>query len=253
MKSKKAKQKTMSEKYTVYGLAVETADLQQNANRLLGLLKEDRGAWIVTLNTEMLAKINKDSEYHDLLKQADIYYADGMPLVWASWLGHRRQRIAGRTTGVDLVEHILNLDQIPNFAIIGGVDPERTLERYPGAQDACKFIFNGIVDGSEEQIQYFVETIEENSISIVFLALGVPKQDRVALQLRKRLPNVILAGIGGTFEILGPEGGRAPLWMQNAGLEWLYRLGKEPGRLWKRYIIECPSGVLLLLKERFHK
>jgi N-acetylglucosaminyldiphosphoundecaprenol N-acetyl-beta-D-mannosaminyltransferase len=84
---------------------------------------------------------------------------------------------------------------------------------------------------------------------VVFLALGVPKQDRLALELRAQIPELVVAGVGGTFEILGPQGSRAPQWMQRAGLEWLYRLLHEPGRLWKRYFLHYPAGLSLLLKD----
>ena len=77
------------------------------------------------------------------------------------------------------------------------------------------------------------------------------KQDKLALQLRAQLPHLILMGIGGTFEILSPSGGRAPEWMQNSGLEWFYRLTREPGRLWKRYIVNYPTGIKMLVKDYF--
>ena len=86
---------------------------------------------------------------------------------------------------------------------------------------------------------------------MVFIALGVPKQDRLAVELRRRMPHLVLLGIGGTFEILGPQGSRAPRWMQKGGLEWLYRLFREPGRLWRRYLINYPQGVWFLIKDCF--
>ncbi|TNF52601.1 MAG: glycosyltransferase, partial [Burkholderiales bacterium] len=78
---------------------------------------------------------------------------------------------------------------------------------------------------------------------------GVPKQDRLALLLRQRMPHLLLLGIGGTFEILGPDGGRAPQWMQRSGLEWLYRLTREPGRLWRRYLLNYPLGIWFLFRD----
>ena len=85
---------------------------------------------------------------------------------------------------------------------------------------------------------------------MVFIALGVPKQDRLAVELRRRMPHLVLLGIGGTFEILGPQGSRAPRWMQKGGLEWLYRVIQEPGRMWKRYLSTNSKFAWLLLKEK---
>lgn len=235
---------------TLCGLPVSLASLQETLDALLARIARGEGAWLLTLNTEMLARSARDPAYHELMTQADIITADGMPLVWASRCKGTGQTIAGRTTGVDLVDAYLRLPQVPAFAIIGGLDPMATLALYePAARNACRYLFDGKVDLGEAQLDQFSSALNEREVRTVFLALGVPKQDRLALQLRARLPHLVLMGIGGTFEILGPEGGRAPGWMQRAGLEWLYRLGKEPGRLWKRYLIGYPAGIGMLLRD----
>lgn len=210
------------------------------------------GGWVVTLNTEMLAKCSREKDYAALLRQADIITADGMPLIWASQRNGQTP-IDGRTTGVDMIENILRRETIPTFAIIGGVDPATTLKRYPNALEACTYLFNGMVDLSEQQINEFASTLRETDTKFVFLALGVPKQDKLAIELRKHYPQAVLLGIGGTFEILSPDGGRAPEWMQKSGFEWLYRLVKEPRRLWKRYILNYPTGLSALIKDSLKK
>jgi N-acetylglucosaminyldiphosphoundecaprenol N-acetyl-beta-D-mannosaminyltransferase len=135
--------------------------------------------------------------------------------------------------------------------VIGGQHPRKTIELYgPRAhRGLCTFVFDGKVDLSETQLSFFCDELARHQVRLVFIALGVPKQDRLALSLRQRMPELVLLGIGGTFEILGPDGSRAPLWMQRVGLEWLYRLANEPGRLWRRYLISYPSGIWFLLKD----
>lgn len=214
-------------------------------------IAEHKGGWLVTLNTEMLARMVRDPAYRDLLKGADYYFADGMPLVWAS--RYKPTQIAGRTTGVDIVDALLKLEEPPRFAVIGGINPAQTISTYANATEACKFLFDGKVTLAPDQIKQFAEEIRRLEIGIVFLALGVPKQDQLAKALQAELPGVWLIGVGGTFEILGPDGARAPLWMQKKGLEWLYRLFSEPARLWRRYLVEYPAGIYLLLKDHFSK
>jgi N-acetylglucosaminyldiphosphoundecaprenol N-acetyl-beta-D-mannosaminyltransferase len=196
----------------------------------------------------MLARCARDASYRDLIRQADIITADGMPLVWAS--RYQNTGIAGRTTGVDLVDAYLRAPEIPPYAIIGGQDPMATLERYEErAQSACRYIYDGRVDLSDGQLKEFAHSLEEQDVRTVFIALGVPKQDQLAVQLRARVPHLVVMGIGGTFEILGPSGGRAPAWMQVGGLEWLYRLSREPRRLWRRYLLSYPTGIGVLIKD----
>jgi N-acetylglucosaminyldiphosphoundecaprenol N-acetyl-beta-D-mannosaminyltransferase len=225
--------------------------MQENLSIILDRGKSKAGGWLVTLNTEMLAKITHDSDYHSLLKAADMFVADGMPLVWASRHKPKQcpQAIVERTTGVDIIDQFLRKKNIPPYAIIGGNDPATTLSQYTGATDQCKLLFSGKVDESEAQLQSFTNEISKNNIQFVFIALGTPKQDRVALALRELAPQCVYIGVGGTFEILAPGSSRAPGWMQKSGLEWFYRLSKEPGRLWKRYILHYPLGIYALLKD----
>lgn len=242
----------MSEHCVLCGLPVSRASMKQTLSHLLERMARGDGAWLLTLNTEMLSRFTRDPGYRALVARADIITADGMPLVWASrWRG-ADQAIPERTTGVDLVDAYLRLPEVPAYAIIGGADPAVTVARYgDAARQACRYVFNGQVDLRDEQVQGFVAALREQRVRLLFVALGVPKQDRLALQLRALMPELLILGVGGSFEILGPQGSRAPRWMQQAGLEWMFRLLKEPGRLWKRYLVHYPAGIGLLLRDGF--
>jgi len=235
------------ESNTICGFPISAVTLKENLAIIDTLADSGQGGWVVTINTEMLAKCSREKAYTLLLRQADLITADGMPIIWASQ--HNDQTpIKGRTTGVDMIEDFLQRDSLPNFAIIGGVDPAATLERYPGAREACTYLFTGMVDLSEKQINEFAGALREKKIRYLFLALGVPKQDYLAIEIRAKYPEAVILGIGGTFEILSSDGGRAPQWMQKSGLEWLYRFVKEPRRLWKRYMLNYPVGVSALIR-----
>ncbi len=237
----------------ICGFPVENQPTARILERVIDRANQWAGGWLVTLNLEMLSRIARDSDYRELLRRADMFVADGMPLVWASSLGRHRAGapIPERTTGVDLVDRILKSREIPPFAILGGHQPGKALERYPGAKAACRLIFDGQVDLSEAQTREFATRIESSGARLVFLALGVPKQDRLALALRELTPGVVYIGVGGTFQMLSPQGKRAPRWMQAAGLEWFYRLTQEPRRLWRRYLGRYPVGASLLIRDTF--
>lgn len=240
----------MTDVCQICGVSVSRGNLSSHVRKITDLTVRGEGAWILTLNTEMLARGAREPDYWHLVGSADIITGDGMPLIWASNLKRHGAPIEGRTTGVDLVDALLRLDHIPRFAVIGGQSPLKTIERYGlKAMEACSFVFDGKVDLSDLQLALFCDELSRHEVQVVFIALGVPKQDQLALELRRRLPRIVLLGVGGTFEILGPSGGRAPRWMQRGGLEWLYRLAKDPVRLWRRYLINYPRGVWTLLKD----
>ncbi len=237
--------------HRICGYDVSTGSLEDNLLLISDAARTRRGKWVVTLNTEMIARGVREPEYAALLRDADLIFADGMPIVWASRGHDDRNSIAERTTGVDLVQRLFQQQEIPAFAIIGGQNPTLTLERFPAARSACKWVFSGRVDNSLEQADQFAATLREQEVVIVFLALGIPKQDHLAKLLRARLPHCVVIGVGGTFEILGPEGSRAPNWMQRGGLEWLYRLMNDPARLWRRYLLRYPLGVWTLATDYY--
>jgi len=240
----------MTDVCEICGFPVSRGNLDSHLKAITGLAKQGRGVWLLTLNTEMISRGLRDPAYWSLIKQADVITADGMPLVWASSMKCPKAPVPGRTTGVDLVDALLRQDRVLRFAVIGGVDPYQTIQLYgQAAVDACTFVFDGKVDLSDGQLAFFCEELTRHQAQVVFIALGVPKQDDLALKLRQRMPHLVLLGIGGTFEILGPAGRRAPRWMQRVGLEWLYRLLHEPRRLWRRYLINYPPGIWLLIKD----
>jgi len=239
----------MTDTCSICGLNVSRAAPQAHLADIIARPRRNDGAWLLTPNTEPLARSVREPDYKVLISRADIITADGMPIVWASRF-RQDGPIEGRTTGVDLVHALLQSPDVPPFAVIGGQSPRVTIQSY-GAKAvlACKYVFEGKVDLSEAQLSMFAHELAQQQVRVVFVALGVPKQDRLASLLRERMPNLILLGIGGSFEILGPGGGRAPVWMQRSGLEWLYRLGKEPARLWRRYLISYPVGIWHLLRD----
>ncbi|MFP8833733.1 WecB/TagA/CpsF family glycosyltransferase [Hydrogenophaga sp. XSHU_21] len=237
----------MNQTCLICGVPVSRQNMQEVLGELLDRAAHGSGAWILTLNTEMLARFTREPGYRELVAEADIITADGMPLVWASRMRGPQHAIPERTTGVDLVHAFMQQPSLPRYAIIGGVDPAATLGRYGSiAIEACGYLFNGRVDLSDAQTHEFVDRLRAERIRVLFVALGVPKQDRLALKLRAAMPELTIVGVGGTFEILGPTGRRAPRWMQMSGLEWLYRFAQEPRRLWKRYVLQYPFGLGLL-------
>ena len=240
----------MTNKCEICGLLVSRFSLNDHLRGITDRAYRGKGAWLLTLNTEMIARCARDPEYLSLLKEADIITADGMPLVWASSIKRSGAAIHGRTTGVDLVDGFLRLPQPPSYAIIGGINPAATVALYGNAaQQSCRYLFDGKVDLSDAQVKQFVIALREQRVRLVFLALNVPKGDYLAFTIKSSMPEVVIMSIGGSFEILGPRGSRAPKWMQRGGLEWFYRLALDPGRLWRRYLLNYPRGIWFLVKD----
>jgi N-acetylglucosaminyldiphosphoundecaprenol N-acetyl-beta-D-mannosaminyltransferase len=201
------------------------------------LLRVERAFWIVTVNLEMFSRCRLDAAYRDLLLSADVLIADGMPLVWGSKMKRRVPRLPERLAGADLTADLLQLAPAEKIAVIGGKNPRKGLANV-GLENAERaYVFEERVEATPEQADRFARELNERGIEIVFLGLGVPKQDRLAALLRERLKKGIVIGVGGTFDLLAGELKRAPAFVRKAGFEWLFRLLQEPRRLAHRYLV----------------
>jgi N-acetylglucosaminyldiphosphoundecaprenol N-acetyl-beta-D-mannosaminyltransferase len=172
---------------------------------------------------------------------ATLAVPDGQPLVWAlRALGHAR---ATRVYGPDLMLRFCARAAGSGIGIYlyGGRTPQalallerRLLERFPGLQIAGGFSppFRALTTEEEERV---VTDINSSGAAVVWVGTGQPKQEKWMLQMRPRLSAPLLVGVGAAFDFHAGLVPQAPSWMQRSGLEWVYRLAREPRRLWRRY------------------
>lgn len=212
-------------------------------------LASGRGGWVLTLNLEMVSRSARDPAYGALTRSADFIIADGMPIVWASKLKRGVPAIPGRAAGVDLSTELIRATDPARIAVIGGDNPKRALDALGIADAGEVYVFDGRVTADDATAGRLAAELRKRGSRVVFLALGVGKQDDLAALLRERIPEALLLGVGGTFELIGGQKKRAPKWMQRAGMEWLFRLMVEPQRLWKRYLVLYWSGAWLILRD----
>jgi N-acetylglucosaminyldiphosphoundecaprenol N-acetyl-beta-D-mannosaminyltransferase len=233
-------------KAVICGFGVEVADPEVVVASLLESAARGEGSWLVTLNLEMISRAARDPSYRALLSHADLFVADGMPIVWASRLRRSGPPIGRRHTGVELVESLLvGANGLP-VGVIGGARPQLALAKL---NCGAAYVDDGVIDLGSEWLERTVASLRAQGVRLLFVALGVPKQDYLAAALRERIPEAIVIGVGGSFELIAGQKPRAPAWVQRSGLEWAFRLLVEPRRLWRRYLLQYPAGVAWLLSD----
>jgi N-acetylglucosaminyldiphosphoundecaprenol N-acetyl-beta-D-mannosaminyltransferase len=202
------------------------------------------------VNVAKIVNMRKDRELRDSLSQANLILADGAPLVWLSrTLGNP---LPERVAGIDIMFELLREANNRQYRIyLLGAKPKVLWEavaaierKYSGAQIA------GYQDGyfSQDQEPDIVERIKQSRADILFVGMSSPKKEIFLNRWYQHIDVPVCHGVGGSFDILAGVTERAPLWMQNRGLEWLYRLLQEPGRLWKRYLITNTTFIVLSLQ-----
>jgi N-acetylglucosaminyldiphosphoundecaprenol N-acetyl-beta-D-mannosaminyltransferase len=212
-----------------------------------------RGGWIATPNVDICRKSFLDPAIRDLVRNATLIVPDGMPLIWAARLSG--QPLPERVSGSSLIDTLSCAAASAKLSVylLGGAPgvPEKAAialgRRYPGLRvagtNAPPFGF----DRSSTGMSAMRERIRTAQPDIVFVGLGFPKQERVIAELTAVCPRTWFVGCGAAITFAAGTLSRAPEWMQGSGLEWLFRLLKEPRRLFRRYLIEdLPFAVKLL-------
>ncbi len=208
----------------------------------------------VVVNVAKLINVQKDDRLKQSVESCDLINIDGMGVVWgARFLGYD---IPERVAGVDLFYHLLKMAEQENFSVflLGGTQEviKKTTETVKKKHPSLNVVgsHHGYFWDDEASI---VEKIKASGAQLLFVAITSPKKENFIDQWQEALGVDFVMGVGGTFDVVAGKVSRAPLWMQQWGLEWLYRVLQEPGRMWKRYLVTNTLFATLIVTERLRQ
>ncbi len=229
---------------TLLGLRLDRVTEDEVIDRVLEGVQSGRGGWICPVNLDVLRKITRDRSLQELVDGADLVTADGMPLVWASKIQGRPlpERVAGSSLVMTLPAAAVGTNT--SFFLLGG-DPgvaesaaQRLLGDHAGLRLAGTYCPPLGFENDPAELERIEAALDAARPDVVFVALGFPKQDRLAVQLRAHRPSTWFLSCGISLSFVSGDVQRAPIWVQRIGLEWVHRLAQEPRRLARRYLIE---------------
>ena len=216
---------------SVLGVGIDSVTMQQAVAIVDGFVRARTMALVATANAEMVMLAQQDHELFSILNNAELTLADGAGVVWAA----RRlgSSVPERVAGYDLTQQLLQHAAKTGYKIFWlGAAPgvaeaaaAKAAEKYPGL--ATVGVHDGFFDCDDGAIR---RLIRDSQADILLCALGVPKQEKWLNQYRHELQIPVMIGVGGTFDVMAGKAKRAPVWMQRAGLEWSYRLLRQPSR-----------------------
>lgn len=239
----------------ILGMRVDASTYEDATDRVMRWARDRESRYVCISTVHMVMESFDDHAFRDTVNAADLVTSDGMPLVWGlRLLGIRH---ATRVYGPDLTPYICaraERDGTP-VAFVGGSETtleqlQRVLhERYPRLRIAHAWSppFRALTAEEEEQA---IARINDSGARIVFVGLGCPKQERWMQRHRGRI-NAPMLGVGAAFDFVAGNKAMAPDWIQNLGLEWLFRLVTEPKRLWRRYLYHNPRFVRYFVAQLF--
>ncbi len=208
---------------------------------------------VCVANVHMLMEAYWHPELSSVLKNADLVTPDGMPLVWMMRLMGARQQ--DRVAGMDILLSLCQLAQLQNIKIffLGSqaiiLEKMRTKleDEFPELQITGMepLPFRPLTQVEDDAI---IQKIHESKAQVVLVSLGCPKQEYWMHEHKGKI-QAVMVGLGGVFPVLAGIHKRPPLWVRNAGLEWLYRLIQEPRRLWSRYGKTIPPFIWIASRQ----
>ncbi|WP_269631536.1 WecB/TagA/CpsF family glycosyltransferase [Pelomonas sp. BJYL3] len=236
----------------LFGIRLHAGTRQAAVDRTLELARSGRGGTICAANVDMLTQAKRRPALARLMQEADLVLTDGMPLVWAlrRFEGLQLERVTGPGLTVDLCREAAQ--QGLGVYLFGGTPEE--LEAMATALQT-RFPALRLVGRESPPLlpqqpaldPALVARINASGAALVFVGLGCPKQEFWMQAHRPHLQAVCL-GVGYAFALIGGLQKTAPQWMQRHGLEWLFRLGQEPRRLWRRYLVGNSLFLLYCLR-----
>lgn len=232
--------KTQPQTIVVLGTPISIVDMSGTLARIEAMVQSGGPHYIVTPNVDFVVQAREDQELHRILCDADLVICDGMPLVWASkWFGNPiPERVAGSDLATPLLE-LAHRKQMKLF-LLGAAEAinEKAAAmirlNYPGVQLVGNYspAYAALVEMDHADIN---RRIKEAAPDILLVGFGCPKQEKWISMNYRQIGVPVSIGVGATVDFIAGKVSRAPKWMRQSGLEWLYRLCREPGRMWKRY------------------
>ncbi len=233
----------------ILGQRVDYTTYERAAVQILDMARNGQGGYVCISTVHMVMEGHDDPDFQAIVNGADLVTPDGMPLVWGlKLLGIKQaERVYGPTLTPNVCREAAKQGVPVGFYGGTGEVLERMkanlLRDYPNLDIAYIYSppFRPLTDDEDKQI---VQDILASGAWILFVGLGCPKQEQWMATHKNRLP-IPMVGVGAAFDFLSGVKSQAPRWIQDAGLEWLFRLFTEPKRLWRRYLYHNPRFMVL--------
>ena len=233
----------------LFDVDVDALDATGTLDRVFELVDRPTPSQHVVLNAAKVVQMASDPELREIVRSCDLVNADGASIVWASRMLGRSvpERVAGIDLFTDIVERAASSGHSVYF--LGATDEvldemlERFRRRYPTLRIA------GSHNGYWDDDAAIIAAVRRAGPDFLFLAIPSPRKEYWLHEHLDDLGVPFVMGVGGSFDVVAGKVRRAPVWVQRAGGEWLYRLCQEPRRMWKRYLVGNTKFVTLTIRE----
>ena len=244
------------EKQPLLNTYVNNVNMEETLEEICRLVDEKQKSYVVAINVDVVMKMEEDQYLKKITDEADLTLVDGKPLVWiAKWHNHP---VKAKISGSDLVPELCKVaaDRGYSIFIIGGAEgvAEKAKKNLQKMHKEIKIVGTYSppfgFEKDDLELQKINTIISDVHPDLVIACFGCPKQEKWIYKNYQKYDGTVSICAGATVDFLAGNVNRAPKWMSEHGLEWLYRLFQEPKRLFKRYLVDDVKIFELVWKYR---
>ena len=233
---------------------IDNLTMKETIDEIDKLIKKDKNSYVVTPNVDHIVKLETDKELQEVYKDADLILTDGKPLIWISKF--YKTPIKEKISGSDLFPLLCEMaaEKGYNMFFLGAGEgvankaAQNLTNKFPKLNIVGTYSPPFGFEKDKKEIEKIINMVNKANTQILIVGLGCPKQEKFIHKYRKELNVPISLGLGASLDFEAGNIKRAPKWMSDNGLEWLYRLSKEPKRMFKRYIVDDVKIFKLMFK-----
>jgi len=235
---------------------IDNLTMQETLQAINQLIQENKSAYVVTPNVDHIVQLETNRELQEVYKNASLILTDGKPLLWiANWYG---TPIKEKISGSDLFPLLCNLAAAKGYKMfflgagegVAKKAADNLAMKYEGLQVVGTYSPPFGFENNQNEMNKIKNTIKLSKPDILIVGLGCPKQEKFMYHHCKELGVPISFGLGASFDFEAGNIKRAPRWMANHGLEWLFRITQDPKRMAKRYLVDDRKILGLAIKYR---
>lgn len=225
-------------------IKIDNITMEQAMDEIVFMAKNGKNQLVVSPNVDNMVRLEEDQEFRKIYDKADLVLTDGQPIIWFSkFFGEKiKEKISGSDLSIKLcgkaAENNLSIFLLGAAEGVGEAAAKRMKETYKGLEIAGIYSPKMGFENDPQELDKIVNLINEADPDLLYLGLGSPKQEKFFISCKDRLNVPVALALGASIDFMAGEKRRAPVWMSNVGLEWLYRLCQEPKRLFKRYLVD---------------
>ncbi len=233
---------------------IDNLTMQEAIDEINVLVKKNNHSYVVTPNLDHIVLIEKDSEFKRAYENADLILTDGKPLIWISRL--LKNPIKEKVSGSDLFPRVCELAAQNGYSIfiLGAMEgvaqtaANKLIKSVPRLSIAGCYSPPVGFEKDSEEVKKIINMINSSNADILAVALGAPKGEKFIYQIRDKISVAVSMQIGATIDFIAGRIKRAPKWMSDYGLEWLYRIFQDPKRLLKRYVRDACEIIPIIIR-----